>query len=532
MKKKIFITMLAVIMLTIFSVTAFAYSTGDVNGDGSVKAADARLALRYSAKLEDLSEEQLKAADVDNSGKVTASDARKILRVAASLDKFEDAPAISKNLIEDGVLNVAVCTNNEPFAYEENGAIKGIDAEIINEIADYYTLDVKFHVMEQEKIEESLADGICDIAISGLTKENMPNSAYSDVYYTNIQSILYRNTGNHSYKELVGDGSMKIGVIKGSVADHSASRAVENGGLGAANIVRFDNYIDIAYALNGKQIYAIIMDKENCDIVERVHACYIELDGGYTNEQYVICSAKEKTELIADINKALTSKNVKAVIEKYTEKADLGTITTSCDKIVLSKGGSATFAVDTYFPYDQESISTMGFCVSVFSQDTAEKSPAGMQRFLITVIARPDARSGEIEVVLNYRKSIKIPVEIVDNKNSTYQVGVSCSVPDFGAFTKTVTNDLEFEQTNGIIGFGYSAYDLYNNGFTTTEQFNSYIALIEKCGFTCIGEEVGYDYYVLAFVNEKTNEVMTYTEGFDENGYLTAVAIAFTYNFG
>ena len=86
MKKKIFITMLAVIMLTIFSVTAFAYSTGDVNGDGSVKAADARLALRYSAKLEDLSEEQLSAADVDNSGIVNASDARTILRKSVGLD--------------------------------------------------------------------------------------------------------------------------------------------------------------------------------------------------------------------------------------------------------------------------------------------------------------------------------------------------------------------------------------------------------------------------------------------------------------
>ena len=463
---------------------------------------------------------------------MTASDARKILRVAASLDKFEDAPAISKNLIEDGVLNVAVCTNNEPFAYEENGVVKGIDVEIINEIADHYALDVKFHMMEQDKIEESLNNGTCDIAISGLTKENMPNSAYSDVYYTNIQSVLYLNTADHKYKDLVGDGSMKIGVIRNSVADRSASRSVENGGLGAENIVRFDNYIDIVKALRNKQIYAIIMDKENCDVVERVYAVFHELDGGYANKQYVICSAKEKAELIDNINKALASKNVKAVIEKYTEKADLGTITASCDKIVLSKGGSATFAVDTYFPYGEETISTKGFCVSVFSQDTAEKSPAGMQRFLVTVIARPDAKSGEIEVVLNYRKSIKIPVEIVDNKKAAYQVGISCSVPDFGAFTKTATNDLELEQTNGIIGFGYSAYDLYNNGITTVDQLNAYLDLVEKNGFTCIAEEEGYDYYLLAFVNEKTNEVMTYTEGYDEEGYITAIAIAFTYNFG
>ncbi|MBR3869600.1 MAG: bacterial Ig-like domain-containing protein [Clostridia bacterium] len=61
---------------------------GDVNFDGSVKAADARLALRCSARVETLSYDAFLAADVDLDGKVTASDARKILRVAAGLDKF------------------------------------------------------------------------------------------------------------------------------------------------------------------------------------------------------------------------------------------------------------------------------------------------------------------------------------------------------------------------------------------------------------------------------------------------------------
>ena len=54
MKRKIIITLLAMLMLTIFSVTAFAYTLGDVNGDSKITAADARIALRYAAKLEKL----------------------------------------------------------------------------------------------------------------------------------------------------------------------------------------------------------------------------------------------------------------------------------------------------------------------------------------------------------------------------------------------------------------------------------------------------------------------------------------------
>ena len=58
----------------------------DVNGDGNISAADARLALRASAKLEVLEGSRFTAADVDKNGKVTAADARLILRKAAKLD--------------------------------------------------------------------------------------------------------------------------------------------------------------------------------------------------------------------------------------------------------------------------------------------------------------------------------------------------------------------------------------------------------------------------------------------------------------
>lgn len=61
---------------------------GDVNLDGVVRAADARLALRAAAKLENLSSEAFAAADVDFDKKVSAKDARKILRVSAGLEKF------------------------------------------------------------------------------------------------------------------------------------------------------------------------------------------------------------------------------------------------------------------------------------------------------------------------------------------------------------------------------------------------------------------------------------------------------------
>lgn len=62
------------------------YLMGDVNLDGKVEAADARLALRVAAQLETLDDVQLILADVNADNKIIAADARAILRVAANLD--------------------------------------------------------------------------------------------------------------------------------------------------------------------------------------------------------------------------------------------------------------------------------------------------------------------------------------------------------------------------------------------------------------------------------------------------------------
>lgn len=63
------------------------YRLGDVNGDGKITLADARLCLRVAARLENiLSLTHADAADIDFNGTVSPSDARAILRIAARLD--------------------------------------------------------------------------------------------------------------------------------------------------------------------------------------------------------------------------------------------------------------------------------------------------------------------------------------------------------------------------------------------------------------------------------------------------------------
>ncbi|MCD7827476.1 MAG: dockerin type I repeat-containing protein [Clostridiales bacterium] len=69
------------------------YLLGDVNLDGTVTPADARLALRIAARLEDypdVSSTVFKNADVNGDGVISSADARIILRVTAGLSSFAD----------------------------------------------------------------------------------------------------------------------------------------------------------------------------------------------------------------------------------------------------------------------------------------------------------------------------------------------------------------------------------------------------------------------------------------------------------
>ena len=68
--------------------TAKGQAPGDVDGNGKVESADARLALRASVKLETYAKGSaaFRAADVDGSGDISASDARYILRASVNLE--------------------------------------------------------------------------------------------------------------------------------------------------------------------------------------------------------------------------------------------------------------------------------------------------------------------------------------------------------------------------------------------------------------------------------------------------------------
>ena len=123
------VILIAACMLTCF---ASSYVKGDINGDGSVTAADARLALRYSARLEELTPRQIAAAAMSGSDSITAADARTVLRISARLDDYDDAKTsavdavLSSMSTEEKIAGMLMCSvryfDEEPVT-EINGSI-------------------------------------------------------------------------------------------------------------------------------------------------------------------------------------------------------------------------------------------------------------------------------------------------------------------------------------------------------------------------------------------------------------------------
>lgn len=133
------IVLLIVLLFGVFSVILLISGTqnaqaaetkvsyhGDVDGDGDISAADARLSLRACVGLEDYAPDSYEFfhADYDRDGEITASDARMILRTAVGLE-----PLIESDYIGPGESSEIPLSEEELEKLKEEEETKKRDLE-------------------------------------------------------------------------------------------------------------------------------------------------------------------------------------------------------------------------------------------------------------------------------------------------------------------------------------------------------------------------------------------------------------------
>ncbi len=207
------LTMVMLFGMGIFAMTVTASTSsrlGDVDNDGWVTAADARLCLRYAVFLEDLDKESSHAANVDGDEYVSAADAREILRFAVGLpcEYIKQHPADDPDYNpetpsdpDDDELTADDLPAGSKILYLtfDDGPSKY--TEQILDILDEYNAKATFFVIYQPSYSEQykmIVDRGQTIALHAYSHEYSDIYTSTTAYFNDLQKIhdyVYNLTG-------------------------------------------------------------------------------------------------------------------------------------------------------------------------------------------------------------------------------------------------------------------------------------------------------------------------------------------------
>ena len=235
---------------------------------------------------------------------------------------------------EENTLDMATNAAFPPYEYKEGNDFAGIDVEIAGLIAEKLGMELKIHDIEFGSIVSGVQTGKYDMGMAGMTvtDERLESVNFSTSYATGIQSVIVREDSPYtSYEDFYtgydAEGNpngviadLKIGVQQDTTGDIYSSSKPAEWGFGEECVVRYKTGNDAVQALLSNKVTAVIIDDEPAKSYVAANKGLKILEGSYTEEQYAICVAKENTELLDKINKALKELTDAGEIQKIIDK--------------------------------------------------------------------------------------------------------------------------------------------------------------------------------------------------------------------
>lgn len=202
-------------------------------------------------------------------------------------------------------IKVAINPDTKPFKYfDENGEFAGIDADVINSIAEAEGLEIEFVEMEFEEIMDAVASCEVDAAISALTKtENRSRLvSFSEPYIMSFQSAFVR-LKNDSAKD-ISDPAIKI------IGAKSATTAEENSRIAAGRLnlelKLYPDYAQLFEALENDEIDAAVSDELLAKQFVDSYGDMMTIGQPLTSEPYAIAVCPNNTDLLEAINHGMS----------------------------------------------------------------------------------------------------------------------------------------------------------------------------------------------------------------------------------
>lgn len=246
---------------------------------------------------------------------------------------------------DENTLVMATNAAFPPYEFKEGDKFAGIDIEIAELIAEKLGMTLEIQDVEFGSIIGGVVSGKYDMGMAGMTvtEERLESVNFSDTYATGIQVIIVKDGSTiaslDDIFEFDAEGNptalkntdIKVGVQQDTTGDIYSSSDItewgfnnvnEDGSVATDRVVRYKTGAEAVTALSTGKVDMVIIDNEPAKsfvaTTEGIHI--LEGDNEYVIEDYAICVAKDNTELLEKINKALAELKADGSIDRIINK--------------------------------------------------------------------------------------------------------------------------------------------------------------------------------------------------------------------
>lgn len=189
-----------------------------------------------------------------------------------------------------------------PFEYlSDENKVVGVDVDIATEIAKDLGVELEVVDMAFDGIILAVQSGKGDFGAAGMTvkpeREEMVN--FSVKYVKSAQYIIVK--ADSDIKSAADLAGKTIGVQQGTTGDFYATDEVEG-----STVMRFNDAITASLDLASGRLDAVITDELPAKSIVAANDALVLIEEPLTEEEYAICVAKEKADLLEAINKTIT----------------------------------------------------------------------------------------------------------------------------------------------------------------------------------------------------------------------------------
>ena len=213
----------------------------------------------------------------------------------------------------DDKLIMATEASFAPYEYYSDGEIKGIDVDIMREVAKRLGKELKIKDVAFDSIIAEVKTGKSDVGAAGIsyTEERAKQVDFSIQYIESNQVIVVKKNSNINGPEDLKN--IKVAVQLGTVADSTLSDEYPT-----VTLVREKKFIAAIQDLKDNKVSAVVMDY--LPATKLIDSSLKILDEPVATDAYSVIVDKGNIELLDVINEVIEELKNKGEIDRYLLK--------------------------------------------------------------------------------------------------------------------------------------------------------------------------------------------------------------------